>query len=77
VFAKNFCRYGPCSNTKILPIPPLEKGENYKELLGKSPFEKEGFDTELESKSNLWQAQASAGACTGETPVPPINGEMV
>jgi hypothetical protein len=25
------------------PYPPLKKGGNYKELLVKSPFEKEGF----------------------------------
>ena len=36
-----------------------------------------GSDTELQSRSNLWQPQALACACTGETPVPPIECEMV
>jgi hypothetical protein len=42
-FCQKFFRYGPGSKTKIPPNPPLPKGGDYKELLGKSPFEKGGL----------------------------------
>jgi hypothetical protein len=38
--AKSFFRSGKPYNP---PCPPLKKGGNYKELQGKSPFEKGGF----------------------------------
>ena len=40
---RSFFRYGTCSKNQIPPNPPLSKGENYKELLLKSPFEKGGL----------------------------------
>jgi len=36
-----------------------------------------GFESKLRSESNYWQPQAKARARTGETPVPPFEGELL
>jgi hypothetical protein len=48
--AKSFFRYGKPYNP---PCPPFNKGGNYKELLLKSPFDKEGFIPIWAQKGNF------------------------